>query len=38
MEERKAAALCIVFLYMGSEIFDISAYTLGYVENTKHLF
>lgn len=37
-EERKFAALCIVFLYMGSETFDISAYSLGDAENSKHLF
>lgn len=37
-EERKFAALCIVFLYMGSETFDISAYRLGDAENSKHLF
>lgn len=35
-DERKFAALCIVFLCMGSETFDISAYSLGDVENSKH--
>lgn len=37
-EERNFAELCIVFFYMGSETFDISAYRLGDAENSKHLF